>query len=217
MRSMQQYQHIIWDWNGTLLDDAWLCREIINDMLAQRGLPEMTAERYAEVFDFPVEGYYRAVGFDFARESFATLAAEFMGAYDRRWRECGLQPEARAALAAAGGATQSVLSAMHHGRLTVMVEHFALHEHFQSLVGLENYYAHGKEAQGRRHIADLGCDPRDVLLIGDTLHDHAVAAAMGIDCVLLPCGHFSRPRLTASGARVLDGHADVRNLIQRRS
>ncbi|MDH5646585.1 MAG: hypothetical protein OEZ01_11285, partial [Candidatus Heimdallarchaeota archaeon] len=31
-----RYEHIIWDWNGTLLDDAWLCVEIMNSMLAKR-------------------------------------------------------------------------------------------------------------------------------------------------------------------------------------
>ena len=29
---------ILWDWNGTLLDDTWLCIEIANQMLAARGI-----------------------------------------------------------------------------------------------------------------------------------------------------------------------------------
>ena len=56
---LRTYRHLIWDWNGTLLDDAWLCREIMNGQLRRRGLPELSAERYEQIFDFPVEKYYR--------------------------------------------------------------------------------------------------------------------------------------------------------------
>ena len=56
------YQHIIWDWNGTLFDDAGVCLDIMNGMLARRNLPHLTPERYEEFFDFPVIDYYRRVG-----------------------------------------------------------------------------------------------------------------------------------------------------------
>ena len=28
-------RHIFWDWNGTLLDDAWLCRDVMNGILPE--------------------------------------------------------------------------------------------------------------------------------------------------------------------------------------
>ena len=37
----RKYSHILWDWNGTLLDDAWLCVEVMNSMLAERDLPQI--------------------------------------------------------------------------------------------------------------------------------------------------------------------------------
>ena len=45
---------VIWDWNGTLLDDAPVCVAAINDMLRERSLPQLSAERYQEIFCFPV-------------------------------------------------------------------------------------------------------------------------------------------------------------------
>ena len=30
------YKHAIWDWNGTLLNDTWLCVEVLNGLLAIR-------------------------------------------------------------------------------------------------------------------------------------------------------------------------------------
>ena len=43
---LQKYRHIIWDWNGTLLDDAWLCVEILNEILRRRNEQPVTHERY---------------------------------------------------------------------------------------------------------------------------------------------------------------------------
>ena len=65
---MKNAKHIIWDWNGTLLDDKWLCVESINQALQKRNLPELSDDRYMEVFTFPVQEYYKAVGFDFDKE-----------------------------------------------------------------------------------------------------------------------------------------------------
>ena len=42
-------KHIIWDWNGTLLDDSWLCVESINKSLKKRNLPQIDKEKYFQV------------------------------------------------------------------------------------------------------------------------------------------------------------------------
>lgn len=79
---MQKYTHIIWDWNGTLLDDVARCMAVINAMLEKRGLPALASvDAYRSVFGFPVRDYYRRVGFDFGKEAFETLAAEYIELY----------------------------------------------------------------------------------------------------------------------------------------
>ena len=97
---MRPYDYIIWDWNGTLLDDLWLALEVANGMLRRRGLSEMDPNGYREIFDFPVETYYRAAGFDFSREPFPVLADEFIGEFNARVTECELHQGAREVLSA---------------------------------------------------------------------------------------------------------------------
>ena len=111
--NLKKYRHVIWDWNGTLLDDAWLCREIMNGQLRQRGLPTMSEERYEAVFDFPVESYYRRVGFSWEKETFEQAGTEFILEYEKRKKECRLQIGASDVLrqVAATGVSQAVLSA----------------------------------------------------------------------------------------------------------
>ncbi len=54
-----KYNTIIWDWNGTLLNDNWLCLDIINEMLIDRDLEELSMLRYKDIFGFPIIRYYQ--------------------------------------------------------------------------------------------------------------------------------------------------------------
>jgi len=205
------YQHIIWDWNGTLLDDAWLCLDIMNDMLGRRGLPPLTAERYAAIFDFPVRDYYRAAGYDFGTDTFETLSDEFIEAYTRRVRECDLRAGTREVLAEARerGLSQSILSAMQQSTLDRLMVEYGLRDFFTDVNGLDNHHAAGKAAIGRQWIAGQRLDPAAMLLIGDTTHDVEVAAQLGAACWVIPSGHHARARLAATGARVIDSLAGL--------
>ena len=204
---LQQYRHIIWDWNGTLFDDAWLSVEIINTMLHKRGLPRIDQQRYQQEFDFPVREYYRRVGLDLLREPYETLAAEFIAQYDRRWVECQLRPHALEVVRAlaADGYRQTILSASEQLRLQEMISVFpTLHDCFSRIIGVSDFYAVSKVANGQRLIAELGVAPGEVVFIGDTRHDFEVAQAMGIACILIPSGHHSREKLLHCQARVVD-------------
>ena len=36
------FTHLLWDWNGTLLDDLQLCIRLLGDLLASQGLPPVS-------------------------------------------------------------------------------------------------------------------------------------------------------------------------------
>jgi phosphoglycolate phosphatase len=203
---IQNYQHIIWDWNGTLLDDLSLSIDIVNSMLTQRGLSALTHPSYREVFTFPVRDYYQSIGFDLVRESFDELSLEFVTKYKSRWHESSLYPQARVILEQIrdSGRSQSVLSAHHQETLVELVETFEVAHLFQHLVGLDNSHATSKIHEGRRLLAILPHQASEVLLIGDTLHDAEVAEAIDVDCVLVAHGHQSKQRLKQCGVPVVD-------------
>lgn len=200
------YTHVIWDWNGTLLDDAWLCIEVMNESLARRALPLLTPERYQRVFDFPVIRYYERLGFDLEREPFEVVGAEFIVRYEARRHEASLQPDAREALERlrAAGKAQSILSAYRHDALEELLRHHGVREFFDPVVGADDIYAHGKVAQGRALLDRLGTDPARVALVGDTAHDAEVAKEIGCACFLVPRGNHSRERLASCGVEVVE-------------
>ena len=209
--NLTNYKHIIWDWNGTLLNDLWLCLESVNAALARRGLAGLTEKQYQDEFDFPVIDFYRKVGFDFDKESFADLAHEYHAVYEPRWSECDLQIGARDALEwlSAAGIGQSLLSAAHQSMLDACVKHFKLGPFFMAVLGARCNQAHGKVDEGRGWMEKLDCGPHDVLLVGDTTHDAEVARAIGADCVLIESGHHRRDKLETCGVEVCDSLADL--------
>lgn len=208
---MKKYSHVLWDWNGTLMDDAALCVDVFNLIGAKRGLPRMTLERYREIFGFPVKDYYEAAGFDFGRESFEAVGREWMDEYERRKYGCALREGAAEALrrVAALGAGQAVLSAYSSELLKDTVGHYGLAGYFQRLCGLDTIYAPSKVELGRRLVAELGASRGGVLMVGDTAHDLETAEAIGADCVLIAGGHQSRARLERTGTRVLSSAAEL--------
>ncbi len=212
---MAKYQHIIWDWNGTLLDDAWLCVEILNDITRKYNKGPVTFGQYRSEFDFPVKDYYRNIGFDFTVESFETVANEYITEYNRRRFECNLNSDAVNVLriCSKAGVTQSILSAYQQTRLEEAVAHFQITGFFTKLFGLNDYYAAGKIENGKRLIEQLDCRANHVLLIGDTTHDYEVAESIGADCVLLTCGHQSKQKLLTCKTTTLDNLTQITDII----
>ena len=72
---------VIWDWNGTLLDDLELSLNCVNILLKERDIPTLTMEKYKDIFTFPVIDYYRAAGFDFEKEPFEVPAKQYVRIY----------------------------------------------------------------------------------------------------------------------------------------
>ncbi len=207
------HKQIIWDWNGTLWNDTWLCVEINNHMLERRGLPPITIETYRDKLCFPVTEYYCQLGFDYETDPYPQLAEEFIEEYHRRRFECELHPEARALVGFFQGLelSQAVLSAYEQKALLEATDFFELTDRFTDVIGLNDIYAAGKVENGKQYIAGLNIDPADVLFIGDTLHDFEVAEAMGVSCALVAGGHNSRARLETSGVPVFDSLSELRD------
>ncbi len=213
----QNYKHIIWDWNGTLLDDAWLCVDIMDGMLAKRGMKRLTLERYQRLFDFPVIDYYRRLGFDFKKESFEVSGTEFINIYEKRRGEVSLKEDAVAMIERVRdmGMTQSLLSAYQQSTLEQLTADLGIQHYFERVIGLDNHYAFGKIENGKMWLEEMTHDPQEVLLIGDTVHDHVVASELNIDCLLIPSGHHSEEKLARCGSPLVQSLSHIENFIEK--
>ena len=215
MIELKNYSHIIWDWNGTLLDDAWLCVDVMNGMLNERGMPLKTIDEYMELFDFPVKDYYKKLGYDFDIEPFDEVGMEFIIRYNKRQGETRLQPGALQVLThfASHGFAQSILSAREQNELILETTSLGVFSFFDQICGLDDHYAHGKTDIAIKLIGDLTISKEKLLFIGDTGHDAEVAGEIGIDCILIPNGHHSRERLEKLGVPLISSLIELNKLL----
>ncbi|MBT3222423.1 MAG: HAD hydrolase-like protein [Proteobacteria bacterium] len=204
-------RHIFWDWNGTIVDDAWLCVEVMNSLLEERNLPLLTLERYRRLFRFPVIDYYFDLGFDPVSDSFESLGPEFIRRYKAQQHRVKVRDGALEALDffLSRGLPQSVLSASHRDQLHRQAEMLGIKDIFVDFVGRNDYLAEGKTALGRAWLKTKPLSPHEVILIGDTDHDASTAAALGLQCILLVDGHQLEGTLSKTGAEVEQSPSDL--------
>ncbi|MBF89821.1 MAG: hypothetical protein CMG75_09270 [Candidatus Marinimicrobia bacterium] len=209
------YKHIIWDWNGTLLDDAWLCVDIMNSMLQERSLGTLDIDRYQRLFDFPVIDYYRRLGFDFSKESFEKSGTEFIKRYEMRQNELVLNEGVKDTLEKINllGLSQSILSASSDVILQELTTRLGLRHYFVKVIGLDDHYAFGKIEKGKAWMKELKKNPDEVLLIGDTSHDFEVSKELNIDCILIPSGHYSKEKLLDLDVPLISSISQVLDFI----
>jgi len=217
-QSSKNYKHIIWDWNGTLFNDVELCAGIMNLLLTQESLPNISIQKYKEIFTFPVIEYYRIAGHTFEKNSFEVLGRQFMEEYEVRKNNCGLFSGVKELLAElqSKNISQHLLSAYEQNSLNKILKFFNIDNYFQFVVGLDNIYAGGKShlAKGLAMKIRSNGTTGNILLIGDTIHDYEVAKEIDADCILLSHGHQDKERLLKLGVPVANDFSELNNILK---
>lgn len=206
-----KYTHIVWDFNGTLLDDIGAGIDAVNVMLKKRGLQTIdSVEAYRELFCFPIIKYYAKLGFDFEKEDYYTvLAPEWVAMYLENYKTSPLTENAKYTLQRLDrmGYAQTLLSATELQMLKGQLSELGLESYFTEVCGLDNIHAGSKVDTA---IAWKASHPDDVVLfVGDTVHDYEVARAAGADCVLYSKGHQSYAQLAECGCPIIENLADL--------
>ena len=205
---------IIWDWNGTLLDDLDLSLNSVNILLEERNLPKLTTERYKDIFGFPVVNYYVKAGFDFEKEPFEIPAKQYVKLYAAGASELKLFPNVIDTLNffKKKNYRQIVLSAMKDDNLKLMIHNNNISHFFDGIFGIKDNYAREKVSLGKQVVEKLGLNPSECLMIGDTLHDAEVAEQCGFNCILFSGGHVSKQRLKTKNRKIVDSLSELKEI-----
>ena len=188
--------YLFWDFNGTILDDAKLCFDILNEMLIEEERPTVSYEDYLRIFDFPVEAYYAKV-YDLNKTSFTELAHRFINKYQPRSLEIQLHEDVVETILyfKKQGVKHILLSASEVKNLNEQLKHYKINHLFDEVLGTSDVYAKSKVAVGKKFIENKKINPKDCVMVGDTLHDAEVAEALGMRIVLFSKGHQHPERL----------------------
>lgn len=212
-----KYKYVIWDFNGTILDDTGISINAINKVLTKRNLPTLDSlSALQEVFCFPVKEYYRRLGLDFSEEPYEIPADEWVNEYTSNMLSAKLMDGVSDALKKIenAGIKQIVLSASELDMLKKQVDSLGIAGFFEEILGCDNVYAGGKThiaAEWIKNKKEENVFP--AIMIGDTDHDFEVAQKIGCDCVLYAGGFMSKNRLLRFGVPVFDSFSDIVSYI----
>ena len=202
--------HLVWDWNGTLLDDLSLVVSSTNHVFTLVGGRTLDADEHRTRFRRPVADFYAEIlGRAVDEEEFGQLDRVFHDAYRVGLTTMSLAADAMAAIKSWPG-TQSLLSMWFHDELVPAVETYGLAGVFTRVDGLRTEVGGDlKAGHLANHLAELGVPGDQVVLIGDSLDDAAAADAVGGRAVLYTGGFTAPARLRASGRPVVDSLVDA--------
>ena len=197
-------QYVIWDFNGTILDDVALGIASANELLLRHGLaPIRDVDHYHSVFGFPIIDYYRRLGFDFSKIDYTVLANEWVEIYNRLSPMATLRGGVIEVITELKerGCHQSILSMTEETMLRRQLSELGIFSLFDEIYGRSDIYASSKLLLAEK----WRCDHPDVrpLYVGDTTHDAESADVIGATCLMLLGGHESEAVLKRTGFPLL--------------
>ena len=197
--------HIVWDWNGTLLDDLGVVVESLNVGIARYGLAPIVEDQYRDHFTRPVRAFYDSLfGRPVSDMEWETLNKTFHDEYFERVPGASLTVDSLVAIELVETMqwTQSVLSMSPHEELLEMVSSRGIENRFSTIAGLPAATGGLKATHLDEHLGDISLDPADVVVIGDTPDDAVAARHVGARVVLYDGGSHHLPTLQAMNAPV---------------
>ena len=205
---------VIWDFNGTIVDDVRLGIDSVNTMLAKRSLATLSGvEEYRRRLRFPIIDYYRDLGFDFDAEPYETLAHEWIALYNAGADKVEATVGVREAIEAIASAKipQIIISASERKMMLRALDRLSLTAFFDEILGQDNVYAAGKLETARSFEANCGAS--SPVVIGDTLHDFEMARELKAEGILYTLGHCSLSDLKKTGAALVSDLRDAAAII----
>ncbi len=184
---------LIWDYNGTILNDVGMSVKLENMMMARRHMNKtITMEEYRELFCFPIIDYYKKVGYTFENETYEDISVEYNALYDQMFDECTLADgfTELIQLSLKKGYQNVILSACEHNKLNAQCRQLGIDQYFREILGIDNILGGSKVDMAKHWMIRSGVNPDDCMYLGDTEHDLDTAQAIGItNCFLVANGH----------------------------
>ena len=205
-----KYKSIIWDWNGTIINDTPVALEATNSLLQRFGYPVISLEYYRENVDTPIVRFYSKI-FDLSKHDVKMIDDEWGLLYDRLSDKIELNAGVKDMLRSFADSRldQIILSAFKTIEITKYAHRFSIEHYFTDILGTENIVMESKTVRGKRYMQEHGFVPEKTLYIGDTVHDYETARNLDIDCILFSGGQQSPKLLKQCGAPVCDTFDDI--------
>jgi phosphoglycolate phosphatase-like HAD superfamily hydrolase len=199
-------RHVIWDWNGTLVDDLSTVVDCVSASLASIGEAPIIADDYRDHYTRPVRLFYeRLLERPVTDAEWSSINVTFHDAYAALAHGIPLAADAREAIetVANAGGSQSILSMWWHENLVPEVERHGLERFMLRVDGNTHDAGETKQRLLEIHLRELATG-NGAVMVGDALDDARAALDAGIPCVMYNGGSHYRSELEELGVPVAD-------------
>lgn len=222
---MPSYKLAVFDWNGTLIDDAEACLLATNASLARAGKPPITLERSRETMDFPIIHYYTRNGIEV--DDYLANFEEYGLVWNETYKQASkISPLRRGTVDLLSwlqdqGIILMILSNYTQYELEAQLSERHIFQCFKHISGNDdfNLQAHTRTTKAGRLEAvmtEFGYKPEECFIVGDSLEEPDIAQQLGLTSFSVTWGGISTERLSKSPTHhLIEELAEIREILQR--
>ncbi|TWB93139.1 phosphoglycolate phosphatase-like HAD superfamily hydrolase [Bradyrhizobium macuxiense] len=215
---------LVFDWNGTLLDDSYALLKTTNDILTHFGHAMIDINTFREHCDVPLSLLYRSLGM--SQDEVALVdrdgSALFHDSYEPLAGNADLREGARRVLELARREAASSIIVSNHivAPLRSQLRRLGINEHITDVLAFESratqFKSMSKGERLRLYMKENDLKPASTFIIGDMPVETDIARNLGLISVSITGGFVSESRLRAANPDyTIDNHHELLPILQR--
>ncbi|WP_027545360.1 HAD family hydrolase [Bradyrhizobium sp. WSM2254] len=215
---------LVFDWNGTLLDDATALLETTNSILDRFGHAAIDMNTFREHCDVPLSLLYRSLGM--SRDEVAAVdrdgSAIFHDKYESLASKAELREGARRMLELARQQAASSIIVSNHivDPLRFQLRRLGIDDYIDAVIAFESratqYQSMSKGERLRLYMKNNNLEPASTFIIGDMPVEIDIARDLGLTSISITGGFVSEARLRAARPDyTVTNHYELLPILQR--
>lgn len=211
MTSFSSKKFIVWDWNGTVIDDVHAAHQAFNEAMIFMTKSPVTLEQYREAYDFPLTKLFMQLGLlaEELEKNLASMMVVFHRHFENLSRSANIRQNWSTLhpLFVERKFSNVILS----NHLTEMIQGHAAHlgiaQQFDHILANGNQEEQlRKLSKGERlhqYMEKHDLSGQNGIIIGDTPEEAHIGRELGMPSVLITGGYASQTRLEAAAPAYL--------------
>lgn len=197
---------IVYDWNGTLLDDSHLALESFNRTFECFGHKRVSLEKFREIYVYP-NTFFGEIGFgeEEIENHFPEMMQKIVDFYSEVAHKAQLRDGAKQLLVKMKGAgvRQIILSNSVMSDIIEQLARLGIGEIFDAVLAHKSADDHAARKEKKDLLVDYmkenNLNPTRMISVGDAVGELIFSKNLGVGCVAITGGIMSESRLRAVG------------------
>lgn len=206
---MSKIKLVVFDWNGTILDDAEAGAYGLELVLRELGdNRENVLQLQKDHHQIPVSEMYASLGYeDIKTEDHQKLSVAWQKGYEAKYSTISLMPGISETLQYLE--TKNIETAILSNHFVDNIKHVGekVGVKFDTILANSNHvdaHTKGKLHRIEKYLEDNKLDPGEVLIIGDSEEEYVISKVLETKCILFENGWVSSKRFRHAECKIIN-------------